>query len=101
MSSNEHTTTPRRPWRGQAACRPGNGIDPELFFPAEESGAGHEAQVAQAKAVCGHCAVRAACLTEALARIPYGVAGGLDERERHALRRAGRDRSAARAEAAR
>ena len=76
-----------RDWRRAAACV---GVDPELFFPAAESGPVHDAQVAAAKTVCARCPVVAACLTEALARIPYGVAGGLTEDERRTLRR--RDR---------
>lgn len=72
-----------RGWRDRAACR---GMDPELFFPAGESGPMHDAQVAAAKAVCAGCPVRAVCLAEALARIPYGIAGGLTEQERRRLR---------------
>jgi hypothetical protein len=43
-------------------------------------------QVAVAKSVCAGCPVRRECLSEALARIPYGIAGGLTEHERRALR---------------
>ena len=71
-------------WRERAACRAG--VDPDLFFPAAESGAARNAQVRAAKAVCARCPVRAECLTEALARIPYGIAGGLTEHERRRLR---------------
>ena len=76
-------------WRSVAGCL---GVDPELFFPVAETGPAHDAQVAAAKAVCARCPVVAECLAEALARIPYGVAGGLTEDERRALRR--RDRQA-------
>ena len=72
-----------RRWRDRAASRDS---DPELFFPAAESGRARHAQVAAATAVCAGCPVRAACLAEALARIPYGVAGGLTEHERRRLR---------------
>ena len=72
-----------RDWRARAACR---GSDPELFFPTAESGPVRAGQVAAAKAVCARCPVRAACLAEALARIPYGIAGGLTEYERRRLR---------------
>ena len=75
---------PGRRWRERAACRE---IDPELFFPAAESGPARTRQVAAAKAVCARCPVREQCLTEALARIPYGIAGGLTEHERRRLRR--------------
>jgi WhiB family redox-sensing transcriptional regulator len=74
-------------WRGQAACRPGSEIDPELFFP---EGAPHAVpyrlQVAQAKAVCARCPVLAQCREWALPAQGYGVAGGLDEHERSKIR---------------
>jgi hypothetical protein len=44
-------------------------------------------QVAAAKAVCAGCPVRAQCLAEAVARIPYGIAGGMTAEERRALPR--------------
>jgi WhiB family redox-sensing transcriptional regulator len=47
-------------------------------------------QIAEAKAVCRRCPVRPDCLTDALERIPNGIAGGLTEDERRALRRNGR-----------
>ena len=82
-----------RGWRSRAACR---GVDPDLFFPPDdtdthdhgpESAAGdcRAQQVASAKAVCARCPVRRPCLAEALEAIPYGVAGGLDEHERRRL----------------
>ena len=80
-------TTPARDWRSHAACL---GVDPELFFPVADAGPVRDAQVAEAKAVCAGCPVVAACLAEALARIPDGIAGGLTESERRTLRR--RDR---------
>ena len=80
------TTTPRD-WRSRAACL---GVDPELFFPVAEDGPVHDAQVAKAKAVCAGCPVVAVCLADALARIPDGIAGGLTEQERRALRRRNR-----------
>lgn len=70
-------------WRHRAACRD---TDPELFHPVATTGPDYEAQVAAAKAVCGRCPVTADCLAEALDRIPHGIAGGLTEHERHALR---------------
>lgn len=73
-----------RDWRTLAACV---GTDPELYFPAAETGPGYDAQVAAAKTVCAGCPVVAACLAEALARIPDGIAGGLTADERRALRR--------------
>jgi WhiB family redox-sensing transcriptional regulator len=83
ISTEQQDTPPEREWRGRAACR---NEPPELFFPTAESGPGYRAQVAEAKAVCRRCPVRADCLAEALARIPYGIAGGLTEHERRRLR---------------
>jgi hypothetical protein len=79
-------TVHHRPdWRHSAACRD---HDPELFFPVAGSGSElYVRQVAEAKAVCAGCPVRARCLEFALEQLPYGVAGGLDEHERAALRR--------------
>jgi Transcription factor WhiB/Homeodomain-like domain len=71
-------------WRSRAACL---AEDPELFFPVAESGAVLQVQVAAAKAVCARCPVRQACLVEALARIPVGIAGGLTAHERRGLHR--------------
>ncbi len=73
----------RRDWRTRAACL---GVDPELFFPVAEAGPVYDAQIVAAKAVCARCPVRPECLAEALVRIPYGIAGGLTEDERRALR---------------
>jgi len=72
-------------WRERAVCRR---VDPELFFPTAEPGTPrHDRQVSDAKRVCGICPVRAECLDWALVELPYGVAGGLTEAERRALRR--------------
>lgn len=77
------TAATRTDWRDQAACR---GVDPDVFFPAAESGtAVYAAHVAVAKTVCARCPVRAECLDEALTRIPYGIAGGLTPDERRGL----------------
>lgn len=73
-------------WQRDAACV---GVDPELFFPVAEAGAAHDEQVAAAKRVCAGCPVRSECLRHALVLIPFGVAGGLSEAERRALRRRG------------
>jgi WhiB family redox-sensing transcriptional regulator len=67
----------------QGACQ---GEDPELFFPVADSGAGR-AQVIAAKAVCFRCAVRAACLSYALATGQAGIWGGTTQDERQAMRR--------------
>jgi hypothetical protein len=98
MTQHEHPERQqRRGWRSRAACRD---VDPELFFPTAESGPARHAQVRAAKAVCARCPVRAQCLTEALARIPYGIAGGLTEHERRTLRRSDRHPTTGRTAAA-
>lgn len=68
---------PRRPaWMASAACR---AADLDVFFSRDPS---------SARAICSGCGVRAGCLAYALAaRIPDGVFGGLDGRERHRLLR--------------
>ncbi|HEX6845049.1 MAG TPA: WhiB family transcriptional regulator [Actinomycetota bacterium] len=74
-------------WLPDAACI---GRDPELFFPVGTSDPAL-AQTAQAKRVCGGCAVRADCLEWSLVTCQdAGVWGGLDEEERRAIRRARR-----------
>ena len=77
-------------WQVWAACRE---VDPELFFPVDETGLSHDEQVRAAKAVCVGCPVRRECLAEALERIPCGVAGGLSEQERRRLLRPGRGKA--------
>ena len=69
-----------RAWRRLAAC---HGLDPDIFFPISED------EATPAKAVCGTCSVREACLEWALAAGEEGVWGGLTERERRRLRRGG------------
>lgn len=72
-------------WRELAVCRD---VDPELFFPVAEPGTSlYRREVARAKAVCRRCPVVAECLEWALTDLPYGVAGGMTEDERRALRR--------------
>ncbi len=74
-----------RDWRSRAGCVD---ADAELFFPVAASGLLLERQVAEAKAVCAGCVVRAECLADALG-LPYGIAGGLTAAERHGLRTVG------------
>ena len=67
-------------WRNNAACL---GMDTELFFP--ESGQPATA----AKQVCGGCFVRTECLTDSLTEgDQHGIRGGLNRKERYAIRRA-------------
>jgi len=70
-------------WMPRGACQ---GEDPELFFPIAATGPAL-AQVIAAKAVCFRCAVRAACLSYALATGQAGIWGGTTQEERHAMRR--------------
>jgi WhiB family transcriptional regulator, redox-sensing transcriptional regulator len=71
-------------WRRSAACR---GCDVELFFPVGSTGPAIS-QIDAAKAVCGHCPVRADCLDFALVtNQEAGVWGGATEEERRRLRR--------------
>lgn len=73
-----------QPWRHDALCAQ---TDPELFFP--ELGERNPA----AKAICGRCTARTACLGFAMDnREPYGIWGGLSADERKRLR-AQRNRS--------
>lgn len=68
------------PWTERALCRE---VDPEFFFPEKGGSA------AAGKRICGGCEVRAECLEFAFAtRQPFGIWGGLTERERYRARRA-------------
>lgn len=73
---------PRRPaWMAAAACR---AADLDVFFSEDPS---------LARVVCFRCGVRDECLAYALAaRIPHGVFGGLNGRERGRLLRGQRYR---------
>jgi WhiB family transcriptional regulator, redox-sensing transcriptional regulator len=66
-------------WQKHALC---SEMDPELWFPEPWE------DETPAKAVCGRCPVRAACLAFALdANEEYGVWGGLSPEQRHEVRR--------------
>lgn len=66
-------------WRKAAACR---GLDPDIFYPASDD------EAEEAKAVCGVCPARQACLEYALAnRERDGIWGGATERERRRMLR--------------
>jgi WhiB family redox-sensing transcriptional regulator len=55
-------------------------VELELHFP--ERGRGRQTRAA--KQVCAKCEVREACLERAIEnREPYGIWGGMTERERH------------------
>jgi len=72
----------------RASCRPGTGVDPEIFFPTADPWMKpdlYKEQAHDAKAVCARCPVRRECLERGMA-IPFGVFGGLTPEERR-LRR--------------
>ena len=68
-------------WQMHGVCR---GVDSEVFFhPAGERGPSRSNREASAKALCAQCPVITACREASLsAREPYGIWGGLSERER-------------------
>jgi len=69
-------------WRDDAECR---AHDPNLWFPVGEN-THARAQAAEAKSICGRCAVQTTCLAWALlTRQDQGVWGGMTEKERLAL----------------
>lgn len=87
MSDPQHSETPPLwsaavndlPWLRYAACRD---VDTSVFFPGVGQNAVH------AKAICGQCPCRRACLDYALANgDKFGVFGGLSETERRRLRK--------------
>jgi WhiB family transcriptional regulator, redox-sensing transcriptional regulator len=71
-------------WQAAAACRL---IDSALFFgPEREPLAARQRREQEAKAVCATCRVVERCRGHALTyREPYGVWGGLTERDRAAI----------------
>jgi WhiB family redox-sensing transcriptional regulator len=74
---------------GKALCAES---DPEHWFPKGESwqpaSKETEKQIEEAKKVCRRCVVRTPCLQEAMDnKIDYGIWGGLDVKERRALRK--------------
>ena len=67
-------------WQEEARC---NRYDPELFF------APRARAERKAKAVCAKCPVVAQCLAYAIDwRVEFGIWGGLNVKERRALREA-------------
>ncbi|MFD5898620.1 WhiB family transcriptional regulator [Streptomyces sp. NPDC060366] len=81
------TTAPAR--QPRPACA---GADPELFFAHALA----TAQVAEAKAICATCPLKASCLQGALERGEHGVWGGTDDDDRSRMkRRAARRRARA------
>jgi WhiB family redox-sensing transcriptional regulator len=87
-----HPAIPRPEWMARGACR--SDEDPELWYPSGgESEHDHnynraerDRRAALAKAICGQCPVRTACLRHALAAGErFGIWGGLDASQRAAL----------------
>jgi len=86
MTDISHLPQPLRhnwEWQFSASCRDS---DPQIFFhPPGERDPDHQARDQAAKQICLRCPVRDPCLRFALeAREPYGVWGGMTERERRA-----------------
>ncbi|MEV8593918.1 WhiB family transcriptional regulator [Streptomyces sp. NPDC052013] len=74
--------SPDLAWQEEALCAQTGG---DFFFPEPGS------SVREAKRICGLCPIRATCLEYALSHdMRFGVWGGLSEKERLELRRAGR-----------
>ena len=83
-NTNPAPTVPIEPpeWTLAALCAQ---IDPDLWFPEK----GDRTAGVRAKQLCQGCPSRLPCLAYALEnREPYGVWGGLSERERRGLRKA-------------
>ncbi len=79
------TTDPGEHWSERGLCRQ---IDAEVFFPERDGDdpTPRAQRVAEAKAICALCPVRAECLRDALAKNErFGVWGGLTTRERDRL----------------
>lgn len=72
-------------WQRRASCR---GPQSAMFFPPPsfERKEDKEQREANAKAICGACAVQGDCLEYAIRiREPHGIWGGLNEGERRVL----------------
>ena len=73
-------------WWAQALC---GGLGELFFGPDNEIPEARDAREARAIAVCRPCPVRQSCLDDALSRpSQVGVAGGVGEERRKALRHA-------------
>jgi WhiB family redox-sensing transcriptional regulator len=81
LDQSGSNSDPALEWQEHALCAQ---TDPEAFFP-EKGGSTREA-----KRVCQTCEVRVECLEYALAQDErFGIWGGLSERERRRIKRAG------------
>jgi WhiB family redox-sensing transcriptional regulator len=71
-------------WRDKAGCV---GEDKELFFASEVTPAG-QADIRHAKVICFRCPVMYECGQWAIdERVPFGVYGGVSEKERRRILR--------------
>lgn len=68
----------RTDWREDALCPE---VDPEIFHPKQGESIG------PAREVCMACPVRRECAEYAIPNEPWGVWGGLSQRERQRLRK--------------
>jgi WhiB family redox-sensing transcriptional regulator len=72
-------TTTDPTWRARAACRPGSGHNPDLFYPTEAD----ERTRRQALAICATCSVTFQCLNEANTRRErHGIWGGFERTDK-------------------
>jgi WhiB family redox-sensing transcriptional regulator len=71
----------------EAACRPSEGVDPEIFFPVADPDTDlYDRQVGKAKSICRTCPVQNECLRWSIVTGQwFGVWGGYDETERRAM----------------
>lgn len=70
-------------WDFQAACK-GRW---DLFFPDTDEDGNEVGPTDEARQICATCPVRSECLDQAIAeRLEYGIAGGMNHRERESLR---------------
>ncbi|AXG78589.1 WhiB family transcriptional regulator [Streptomyces paludis] len=84
ISPARHRLLGDHTWQADAVCQSTeyNPVDPEIFFPEPDE----TDKIAAAKALCGQCPVRRACLDAALeAGTTDGIRGGLTEEERGPL----------------
>ena len=80
-----------RPWEPPgwwvllAACKPGSGTDPEIFYPEDPR---DQLALKRAKRICAECPVWSECREYAIGRDEgHGIWGGLNYDERQAERR--------------
>jgi WhiB family redox-sensing transcriptional regulator len=79
VNAHPETLEPAGQWVKQGACKD----DPDAMYPGSS-----DAEIDDAKAVCGNCPVIQQCRQWALeTREPFGVWGGMSEAERRGLLR--------------